>query len=1622
MANNNYREPNTKKRGRPANKLSVRLFLLDPDTVITKVTKDTCSKTGIEALMQRGYGPPPKEHCIKDDKVEFTLDLTNEQFKQKLIEIYPKLENAFFVLMRADKTNTLEELNPGLCCFRCYTPENVYNSERGQGRLYMKIIAENEISPCTHGISLTKRLRGIGGGQQFFVPILPKPASTLTTGDVFTSAVTMPTGQTESSQSGNTSTQSQLSSSTINSTITSSTVTPLDNNSSVMVTTLDPPLSVVSPTTPGLASPQSRLPTSNISQRESNQPVNSDQLTRRPISMSIVPQVSLAPTSQNPGSILVQRPLQTPLTVSSITLTPLLQNSVIIPSQSQFLSPSVISMTGPSQPAQDSNVLAQRQLPISTAFITGNTAIPAIQNPGNFVNPGQLESLGSGSMTPQGQFSRSTGVHNVNFLQSIPGTQSFNQTVADNDLDSQWRALGEAMVLASQNPVLMPNSTVPSSLTSSTLPSLRLAQSPGLNTLLDAIMQHEQNAESPSSGSGVISSNVQGHVNLPEPDESRIQKFLENVESTKKLTISLAVLDDDLLLKRLKESTVEIHTIEIHSRCEVHKVLSVYSLPSCLKIFRIANNILDYEDIFALVRSFRSENNLQELDLSRTKFEKNIFHSFISVLMNCNDLTRLNLTDNCLTKHEISSLLESLKCMTSLKNLHLSKNNLSVFEIHGQLDNIVSLDLSHNALQGNTSIIDICKLQSLEEINLSHNHIRFFPLPEFDTQLDNLPINMKTISLSFNYMTPEDISRFSFLIRSNLTKLYLDSNHIGNSIWSLAALGLRFLKVLSLANTDVCVAVDGLAFLLSLVPELEELNLSSNNLVLDDFRQLQSALSNLTQLKKLNISNNPEGASDLLIEVLSSFKNLQELRLSNTHMNGEDLGKISNSLASLRDLKYLDLSMNAIDSDGTRTLANLLKGFLLLEGLDLSQSSMTESDLNVLWNSFALLKVLKYLNLSGNQVDANAFDNTLLFPPSLEELIISNVIHGEKLFVKMLPLKNLKKLHLIDMRLRACDVEALAAMLSSFSMLEEISLAHTVVDSNIEKIFSAMKCLPNIKIIDLSGVKLPDVDALVDMLSSLLSLEELVLVGMCIDNIDHEKLIDALVLLKSLSILNLQWAKKLGKRSPRCRRPGICFEDVEDTKQLCSGLGKIRYLKELSLNLGDRHPECINHLAEVLPSLHLLERFVLECEYSDLSGKHTVEKLFSALGRLMYLRDLEFTNRHFRIQENVRDILKAVALMLLSLQLLEKLVFDLPYNWCRNNDEDGDYTSEIQLVTTALGKLKNLRELGLSGIMSGKGIAEVLASLPLLERLMLRFNYVWKSGDMCNNNIGYEEKIFHSLVKVKYLKQLFIFDTHFCTDLVEVLPSLRLLETLGLELYARDKTLSLSLGELKYLRKLDLQNVDINERTLFNGSRSFYLLEKLKISFYDVGAVEQRFQYLGKLRHLKQLTLDVEKSLVDSLLPIASLSSLEKIELNMNWIYLDNDNAKQLVALLLKVRFLKKLSLGHVSRHSTQYVIDALAEALPAMKFLETLSLEYINFTKVNKEQQLITAIGSLSFLKKLDLSASSITQTGEETLTVVLPNLYNLRRFTLPDFRYLGHHKKLKEALGRVIPSFILR
>ena len=1019
-------------------------------------------------------------------------------------------------------------------------------------------------------------------------------------------------------------------------------------------------------------------------------------------------------------------------------------------------------------------------------------------------------------------------------------------------------------------------------------------------------------------------------------------------------------MDSDALLKRLNESTTSIHTVEIESTCKLHQVLIRYSLPSCLRVLRIKDNSLNFEDICDLVSSLSRVNSLHELDLCRTKFEECSFNSFLCVLRY---LRGLSLADNGLTDQEITNLITALKLMRSLKRLNLSKSKITETQANvllqelEQANQIASLDLSHNALQGNEIIIGICQLQSLQEVDLSHNFIRFSP---FEGNHDSLSINTKNISLSSNHMMPNDISQFCSLIGSDLLKLSLDFNHVGNSIWSLCSIHprIKHLKVLSLENIYISYAraVHGLATLLSSVRALEELNLSSNNLVLADFQELQSPLSNLSQLKRLNLSNNPDGISILLEKILPSLKNLEELRLSNTHLNCDDLNAICtcNSLAFLNSLKYLELSMNSIGSEGIRELANTLKEFPLLERLDLSRSCLQGDDINVLCQGLVSLKKLKYLDLSGNIIDGQILDDTWVLPPTLDELTFSDVIHGEKLFAKIKTLQNLKKLHLTNLKLRACDVEILATTLSSFPKMEELSLGDIVIACSCEysckcyeQLFTALGNLIYLKELELSEMHISETtgaEALTCVLPSLTLLEKLVL--------------------------------------------GYILVDDEHNKQLFSALGNLTCLKELYLRGVHMSKTGVQTLARVLPLLTLLEKLVLG--YMFAFDDECNELLFAALGNLKYLKELELNEMH--ISETTGA--EALTRVLPSLTLLEKLAL----RYIRSGD-----VCERQLLP-ALGNFKYLKELDLrSKNFSDTGIkvlARVLPSLTLLEKLVLGYITVDEK----------RKQLFSALRNLKYLKELDLHGVHMCKPgvqtLARVLPLLTLLEKLDLGyMFAFDDDfdeLLFALGNLKYLKELHLSKKRIKKTGVEALARvlpSLTLLEKLVIEWidrYDECDEQLFLAALGNLKYLKELHLSevrFRKTGVEALARVLpSLTLLEKLVMGRIGRYDDCDEQLFLAA-LGNLKYLKELDLGEVTIWKTG--AEALARVLPSLTLLEKLVLGEI-YSDDECDEQLFAALGNLKYLKELDLIDVPIRKTGGEALARVLPSLTLLEKLVL--------------------------
>ena len=969
------------------------------------------------------------------------------------------------------------------------------------------------------------------------------------------------------------------------------------------------------------------------------------------------------------------------------------------------------------------------------------------------------------------------------------------------------------------------------------------------------------------------------------------------------------VLNNDALLKKLNESTISIHTVEIQSTCEVHQVLKKFSLPTCLRVLRIGENSMNFEDITDLLKYLRSVNNLHELDLCRTKFNESTFFIFISALHYCKDITSLVLTDNSLTEQEINGLITVFESVKNLKTLKLSKCILTetqanaILHKHEQVKNIVSLDLSHNAIQGNKIIVGICQLLSLEKLELSHNCVRFSPLPNLEGKRDHLSTCMEVISLSSNHMKPDDISQFCSLIRSGLLELYLDFNHVGHSVWSLCSLGekIKHLKVLSLANTDICDNVDGLAFLLSLVRELEDLNLSSNNLMAKDFQQIQTPLSKLSQLKTLN------------------------------------------------------LCMNGIGADGMKALADIFNEFPLLERLDMSSSYIREDEVSVLCKSLVSLKKLKYLNLSGNCIDVEVLDDALVLSATLEELLFSDVIHGEKLFVEMKQLQNLRKLHLNKLILRGCDVEALAIMLSCFPKLEELSLADLVAPE-CETILTVIKSLKYIRRIDLTGIKLSNERALVDMLSSCNVLEELALTDRNGTAIDYERLFSAIKSLKRLRKLSLG---------------GVVVLDGEEA------------------------------FSDMLSSLSILEDIV----FPDLSliNNDSITGCFMTFESLGYLRSLDL-----RSTAICGAITGALACVLPSLQSLEMLGLTLDL---RSEDNESE-----RILFAAFGKLKNLKELLLieTRLNSINALAEVLPSLQLLEKVKLdifvrdschvllldalgKLRYLTKfSYGMDFENVDIES-FAHALSSLPLLKKL----SFYTEDLSNTA------ECIG-QLYS-------AIGKLAYLRRLDLVIsgiiIDIEVETLAKVLPSLELLEKLTLEWdtwdrLGSDCVKRVFAAISKLRYLKKLDYTCPfKDYTDVEAFGEMLTSLRLLEkLALSRFKCKNESEKrELFITVAKLKYLKTLDLGEDLKISRTNV-KALVRALPSLGILENLKLDYIYDINESQSEELLTAVGKLKYLKKLTLDWRKMTQTNVDALVTALASLQVLEELTLKVNFYCNH------------------
>ena len=224
---------------------------------------------------------------------------------------------------------------------------------------------------------------------------------------------------------------------------------------------------------------------------------------------------------------------------------------------------------------------------------------------------------------------------------------------------------------------------------------------------------------------------------------------------------------------------------------------------------------------------------------------------------------------------------------------------------------------------------------------------------------------------------------------------------MGNQGCQLLATALKYvdkLRFVELSHNPLGHGISELAKHLHSVPHLEELHLKNTQMKEEEVTALAHSLKNVSQLSKLDLSNNPlgHGVSELA-KHLHSVPHLEILYLNGTQMDEDEVTALAHSLQNVTQLSKLDLSNNPL-GHGVSELAKHLHSVPHLEILYLNGTQMDEDEVTALAHSLQNVTQLSKLDLSNNPLGHGVSElaKHLHNAPHLNQLSLNDTQMGEE--------------------------------------------------------------------------------------------------------------------------------------------------------------------------------------------------------------------------------------------------------------------------------------------------------------------------------------------------------------------------------------------------------------------------------------------------------------------------------------------------------------------------------------------------------------------------------------------------------------------------------------------------
>ena len=373
----------------------------------------------------------------------------------------------------------------------------------------------------------------------------------------------------------------------------------------------------------------------------------------------------------------------------------------------------------------------------------------------------------------------------------------------------------------------------------------------------------------------------------------------------------------------------------------------------------------------------------------------------------------------------VSSL--NLQGPTSLKFIELHRSSTSASKASLQEPDHVSQN--HDVC----SSLDLTEKTSDQTLTHSLSYLREIKISDPTSELLSILYNLRHLT--------------------RLAELVLSGVGMGNQECQLLATALKYvnqLRLLRLSSNPLGHGISGFAKHLRNVPHLEWLCLNDTQMGEEEVTALARSLQNVTQLSKLDLSNNPlgHGISELA-KHLHSVPHLKELYLNDTQMGEEEVTCLAHSLKNVTQLSKLHLSNNPL-GHGISELAKHLHNLPHLKEFYVIDTQMGEEEVTVLAHSLKNMTQLSKLSLSYNPLG-----------------------HGISEFARHLhSVPQLKKLHLYVTQMGEEKVTALALVLVYVPDLKLLSLDKNLLNRGVTELIKCLRSSPQLPGLCLTQVQL----------------------------------------------------------------------------------------------------------------------------------------------------------------------------------------------------------------------------------------------------------------------------------------------------------------------------------------------------------------------------------------------------------------------------------------------------------------------------------------------------------------------------------------------------------------------